>query len=426
MKLSVHPNKRYLMKEDGSPFFYLGDTAWELFHRLNISEAEYYLSVRARQGFNAVQAVALAEFSGLIAANAYGRFPLKQTDGKYDPLNPDLDGEYSYWAHVDAIIDLAAKKNIYIALLPTWGDKFHKAWGEGPEIFDADNAYAYAKWIATRYRDRENIIWMLGGDRPLATDLHRAVIDSMGKAIREVCPGHLVTFHPPGFVHSAEYVKNKDYIDFHTCQSSHAVDGYRSFELVQKMREAEEKPFLDSEPRYEDHPANFTVDTKYLWNADDVRQNTYWNLMEGVCGNTYGNHNIWSMNAEPVPYFPFRWQEALLHPGAEEAHIAADLRYSRPYFEFRSAPELVRDDSAVMAHFAAGRGEKYAYIYSPLGLPIRACLDKLTDRSLRASWFDPRTGSETLFALVPPRETLFVPPTSGKGQDWVLVLDVVG
>jgi Protein of unknown function (DUF4038) len=31
-RLKVSPNGRFLVKEDGSPFFYLGDTAWELFH----------------------------------------------------------------------------------------------------------------------------------------------------------------------------------------------------------------------------------------------------------------------------------------------------------------------------------------------------------------------------------------------------------
>jgi hypothetical protein len=36
-KLKVHHEKQYLMWEDGTPFFYLGDTAWELFHRQEIS-----------------------------------------------------------------------------------------------------------------------------------------------------------------------------------------------------------------------------------------------------------------------------------------------------------------------------------------------------------------------------------------------------
>ena len=51
---------------------------------------------RADQGFNVIQAVALAEFDGLNSANAYGRVPLKRKDnGVFDPIVPDLDGDYS-------------------------------------------------------------------------------------------------------------------------------------------------------------------------------------------------------------------------------------------------------------------------------------------------------------------------------------------
>lgn len=42
-------------------FFYLGDTAWELFHRLSYEEAEVFLRNRAEKGFNVVMAVVLAE-----------------------------------------------------------------------------------------------------------------------------------------------------------------------------------------------------------------------------------------------------------------------------------------------------------------------------------------------------------------------------
>jgi len=39
-RLKINDNKRFIVKVDGSPFFYLGDTAWELFHRLNREEAD--------------------------------------------------------------------------------------------------------------------------------------------------------------------------------------------------------------------------------------------------------------------------------------------------------------------------------------------------------------------------------------------------
>ncbi len=425
-KLMVHSSKRYLCYEDGEPFFYLADTAWSLFSRLTREETDYYLSVRAQQGFNTIQAACLFGDNRLRRPNVYGRFALKQIGDVYDPEQPDLDGEYSYWDHVDYGIKTAAEKGLFVAFLPTWGDKYNQKLGGGPEIFTEQNAYSYGKWLAQRYGGQWNIIWMLGGDRALENDTHRAIIDAMGRGIRENDAGeHLITFHTPVSTSSADFLAGKDYIDFHTVQSGHEVEVYRSWGLVRRTGEAEEKPFMDAEPRYEDHPACFKSAFGYSWNHDDVRQNTYWNLMEGVCGNTYGNSCIWGFTTTPNDYFMYRWQDAIHHTGAQQAKFAKQLRLSRPYFEFRHAPELVADDTADMAHQAAGRGEDYAFIYTPQGLPIRAFLDKLDgQRPIRASWFDPRTGKEEIFGVFAPRETLFVPPSRGKGCDWVLILDV--
>jgi hypothetical protein len=418
---------RYLSFNDNTPFFYTGDTAWELFHRAGREDVIYYLDNRARQCFNAIQAVALAEFEGLTVPNAYGSFPLKFTDSVPDPALPDTDGEYSYWAHVDYIISEAQKRGLFIVLLPSWGDKFNKLWGKGPEIFNASNSYVYARWLAERYRGEWNIIWMLGGDRPLDTAAHRAVIDSMARGIRDTGDTHLITFHPCGNRNSSEWLADADYIDFHTSQTGHGIEQcYKSDTVMHNMASATGKPYMDSESRYEDHPACFDVSLGYLWNADDVRQNTYWNIMSGACGQTYGNHCIWSMNSAPSSYFPFIWKDALLHAGAEQFGYARRLRESRDYFSFVAAPELVRTTYAGMGHIAAGMGDGYAYIYTPLGLAFSVDLNLLGGRILRASWFDPRTGQETLFAILNgDGSSYFVPPTQGKGCDWILILDVI-
>ena len=107
-RLKVHG--RFLFWEDGEPFFYLGDTAWELFHALNREETEYYFSERKRQGFTVVQAVALAELEGLTKPNAYGRLPLLERSGMPDPTLPDTEGEYSYWDQVDFVVETAEKQ----------------------------------------------------------------------------------------------------------------------------------------------------------------------------------------------------------------------------------------------------------------------------------------------------------------------------
>ena len=79
-ELSISNDQRFIVRNDGSPFFYLGDTAWELFHRLNREEADQYLENRATKGFNVIQAVVLAELDGLQDPNPYGEIPLIEND----------------------------------------------------------------------------------------------------------------------------------------------------------------------------------------------------------------------------------------------------------------------------------------------------------------------------------------------------------
>ncbi len=64
-KLQVSSNGRFLRFENGESFFYLGETARELFHRLSCAGAERFLENRRQKGFTVIQAVLLAELDGL-------------------------------------------------------------------------------------------------------------------------------------------------------------------------------------------------------------------------------------------------------------------------------------------------------------------------------------------------------------------------
>jgi len=75
-KLKVSQNGRFIVTEKGEPFFWLGDTAWQIFHNLNREDVDIYLNDRAKKGFNVIQAVLLAELNGLDISNAYGHKPL--------------------------------------------------------------------------------------------------------------------------------------------------------------------------------------------------------------------------------------------------------------------------------------------------------------------------------------------------------------
>lgn len=60
--LKVSKTGRSFVTVKNDPFFWQADTAWVLFHRLNISEAELYLEDRAAKGFNMILVVALNQF----------------------------------------------------------------------------------------------------------------------------------------------------------------------------------------------------------------------------------------------------------------------------------------------------------------------------------------------------------------------------
>lgn len=108
-RIQVSANKRFLVTEDGAPFFWLGDTAWELFHRLTRVEAAHFFDVRQAQRFTVIQAVVLAEFDGLNTPNVYGERPLVDND----PTRPNE----AYFAYVDELIEMAAARDLYMGLV---------------------------------------------------------------------------------------------------------------------------------------------------------------------------------------------------------------------------------------------------------------------------------------------------------------------
>ena len=221
-RLTVSANHRYLSTSDGKPFFYLGDTAWELFHRLNREDAALYLETRASQGYTVIQAVALAEEKGLTVPNAYGQRPLLDND----PLRPDLrpGPADDYWDHVDWIVAKANALGLYVGFLPTWGDKWNRKWGVGPEIFTPANAEAYGEWLGRRYKDA-GLIWILGGDRPVETAAHQETIRAMARGLRRGDQGtHLITFHPSGGSGSAEAFHAEPWLDFNMRQNGHGAE----------------------------------------------------------------------------------------------------------------------------------------------------------------------------------------------------------
>jgi len=423
-RLKVGDDHRTLVTADGKPWVYLGDTAWELFHRLNREDADAYLADRAGKGFNVIQAVALAEFGGLVEANAYGHLPLENNDPT-KPLEP-------YFQHVDYIVNKAASLGMHVGFLPTWGDKVNKKWGKGPEIFTPENARIFGEWLGRRYKDKP-IIWIVGGDRPVENPAHLEIWRFMAAGLRAGDGGaHLITYHPMGGRSSSEYVHAESWLDFNMMQSGHGDRNRPSYKMIAKdLALTPPKPTLDGEPAYEDHPVR-SDKTKTQWFDEwDVRKLCYWGLLAGACGHTYGTHSIWAMwdgKGKPPVDQRTPWKEALKLPGATQVGYAKKLLENRPLVgRVPDQTLLVSDLGDGAAHCQALRGadSSWAIIYSASGRSFGVVLGKFPAKRLNAAWFDPRTGKKLVPTTIAndgePRE--FTPPTSGDAQDWVLLLD---
>ncbi len=393
-QLQISPNKRFLQTADGQPFFWLGDTAWELFHRLNREEATTYLKNRADKGFTVIQAVVLAELDGLHEPNAYGEIPLENDD----PTKP----REAYFQHVDFIVRKAAELNIYIGMLPTWGDKiFKNRWGAGPEIFTVDNAKAYGKWIGNRYKNDKNIVWILGGDRNPRDEKDLAIWRSMAAGIEEGMGKDkaLMTFHPqPTDVKdggSAKWFHQDAWLDFNMFQTGHCRENnvWDRIEYAYNLKPV--KPVFDGEPIYEDHPVCFNANDLGTSSAYDVRKAGWFAVFAGAFGHTYGCHDIWQMyapNRTPVngPHLP--WYVAVDLPGAGQMKYLRKLIESRPMFDRIPDQSLITVALNVNDHIQATRGNDYIFVYSSQGKKFTVNTTKISGQEINSYWYNPRNG----------------------------------
>ncbi len=97
---------------------------------------------------------------------------------------------------------------------------------------------------------------------------------------------------------------------------------------------------------------------------------------------------------------------------------------SRPMLSRIPDQSLIVEEKSEGEHIRATRGNRYVFVYLPMGGRVTVSLRSFANRPMRASWFNPRNGETGgAFLLATADQLSFKAPSSGRGKDWVLVLD---
>lgn len=431
--LKISDNNRYLVTDNGTPFFWLADTGWELFHRLNAGEADIYLKTRAAQGFSVIQAVLLSECDGVTVPTPDGFVPLIDKD----VTKPNED----FFKVVDKIIQKAADYGLYMAVLPTWGahvqDRWHPLF-ENLNLFTKENAYTYGKFLGARYKNYWNVVWVLGGDRmPSETE---QIWNEMAKGLKDGDGGkHLITYHPGGGHSTFEFYKDYNWLSFHSFQSGHGSENIPVWKMVQDAYNATPAmPVLNMEPNYEHLPIGFTEINGYFEDYQ-TRKAAYWSVFAGAFGHTYGHNCVWQMwspKHKPILDASISWDKAIFSTASFQMRYLKDLMLSRPFLTRIPDQTVITGSPGFESEYLCATRDgspnkndaTYIMVYLPIYKGIAINTSSIEAKRINAWWFNPRTGVayyqgefDNTGSYSPNWENRV--HTVMGGPDWVLVVE---
>ena len=426
-KLKVSENGRFLQHENGKPFFWLGETAWLFSSRLNRDEAGFFIGETARNGFNVIQMSVLHSF-GMMSAYAHPALL-----NRFDFSGIDKDGEYNYWKHVDYIVQQAASRGIYIAIVCVWGGNARS--------MSVEDAQKYGEFLGKRYGNQPNIIWLIGGD--IRGDAAPDVFNALATTIKTYAPDHLMSFHPFGRTMSAVWFNDASWLDFNMFQSGHrrygqrrgdgeyTIDDYTeedSWRFVERsMAFKPVKPVLDGEPSYEHIPQGLHEAWETRWQASDVRRYAYWSVFAGACGHTYGHSSIMQMyrpGVGPAYGAEIPWWEAVNDPGRQSMVHLKTLMLAFPYFDrIPDQSVIAGTNGAQYERVIATRGNDYILIYNYTNRRVEIDMTKISGAKKKAWWYSPVTGrTEYIGEFENGKQAFNRDSAYGAGNDWVLII----
>ncbi|MDX9881768.1 MAG: glycoside hydrolase family 140 protein [Prolixibacteraceae bacterium] len=480
-RLVVSTENPHLMATSlGKPVFLNNYTVWQLLRNGSREDVKELISTLSERKINTFSVMILDFEPKSPGRNFYGDFAFGLgKNGMPNPLqpitttgnNPHSDDEYDFWDHLDYVVETAGEMGMYVSLHPAWGDWFSGKYSGEPDsmiIFDELNAYKYGHWLGNRYKDKTNIIWMVGGDRSAVYDSktrgertriydYRAVYSSMAEGLADGAGGEpekpdgkavysniVISYHPRKWApNSSEWFHNEPWLTFNSIQDT-PYDQFVSVPYDYNLKPV--KPTWLYEGRYEKAITDW-----------GIRYQAYQTVLAGGFGHNYGAEELWK--------FPANWRELLQLPGGIQMkylyEIAREVWTDKQFLQRTPDQALIIGDQGATVgdgittndgdgggkHRTSANGRsdritamrssdgRWALVYTANGRDLHLDLSRLTGK-LNAYWFNPRNGMWWVGGNESAKMTPFkksiktgsgdmvfdTPGSAADDNDWVLML----
>lgn len=416
--LRVAKGGTHLEHADGTPFFWLGDTAWNGALLSKPGDWNTYLDDRVAKKFTAIQFVTTQWRSA--PGNLEGEVAF--TGKEKIQINP------AFFKRMDERIDALNTKGLLAVPVLLWairGDE-NPGW-----YLPEDQAILLEKYLVARY-GAHHVVWIPAGD----TTYRGANGERWRRICRAVFEGteHApVVLHPQGMQSYTETFRNEKWLSIIGYQSGHGdndatLTWLHSGPISKEWKLPPARPFINLEPPYEDHVA---YQSKQRHTDYTVRRACYWSLLNApTAGLTYGAHGLWSWETEPKEPLLHKgtgiakpWFDAMKLPGSQQMKYLQEVFASVQWWKLRPAPDLIISPSLAdpAAHISAAQtqDEKATIIYLPKGGAI-TLKPYAMPGAISDLWINPRTGEH--LSLRRQRITSEFKFQAPDNQDWVLVL----
>lgn len=426
---------RHFQYQNGEPMWFMGDTAWAYVtdsaeEKHDRAAAERYLSLRARQGFNAIHVMLLSE------AGWHNRNGPPWTDMGNEKINP------AYFREADERIAFANAQGIVTGIALAWADKRRNEAYSWKRLPNLPARLRYARYVAARYGAYDAYFlvageWVLEArSRGVSDAALRDEFVQIGDAFRAADPHRrMLGIHPTMHVQGStrEFNSASTWMDFADYQQNYLQLHGRA--LASRVVA---KPVVNSEYGYlfRDRDGDGKVDKSHSYTVDSMRHATWDIVMTGAYvvtgfGSTY-------MGGERDPG-PFRPDDPGAMPWVEQIGRSKQFFVEQEYWKLEPHDELVTSElprtedraekttpgdplahAATRTYWCLAAPDRRIHIVYVRGMTQSVELAAKNDGKWTVALFDPRTGArENVAPKFTSRSLLLSTPDD---QDWIFVV----